>query len=191
MLRTALIVLLFGLAPQIHTVAADSSPIGSTPNAPGHVLPPWIRQTLDTATQGGRYRLDDLLSFDAHHGRIIVRLTIPSELAAQATQEREHGGVVRFSVAGDPGIWTLQFAAPRPSRPWMTVLTCYDMDSTATFCCYSLAVRDGATSFKGCDFAVPGGRGRSNFSFTQFDSRANSRGCCRPMSRRKQRRRRP
>lgn len=172
MRRGTSIIFIICVALQLQAIAAESSPIGSSANASGHVLPPWIRRTIDTAAQAGQYRLDDLVSYDAHHGRIIVRLTIPSELAALATQEREHGGVVRFSIVGDPGIWTLQFAEPRPSRPWMTVLTCYDTDPAAPFCCFALTVRDGAVSIKGFDFAAPGGKGRNNYAFTQFDSGA-------------------
>ncbi len=172
MLRIALVTLLFGVGSAGTLTTAASPLTGSTTEHSGHVLPPWIRRTLDTAAQAGQYRLDDLVSYDVHHGRILVRLTIPSELAALATHEREHGGVVRFTVAGDPGIWTLQFAEPRPSRPWMTVLTCYDTDAAAPFCCFALTVRDGAISMKGFDFAAPGGRGRNNYAFTQFDSGA-------------------
>lgn len=171
-LRAVFIILLVGMALLDSVADAEPAPLGPTLPGAGHVLPPWIRRTLDTAAVGGRYRLDDLVSYDARHGRIFVRLTIPSELASRATQERERGGLVRFSVDGDPGIWTLQFAEPRPSRPWMTVITCYDTDPNAPFCCFALALREGAMSVKGCDFAAPGGRGRNNFSFTQFDSRA-------------------
>ncbi len=132
----------------------------------GHILPPWVKRMLEVAQVGGRYRLEDLVHFEGSHGRIQARITQPADLAELANTAAVRNGVVRFTVEGDPGIWTLQVIPRRASRgDDETILTCYDAGSRGTFACFSLAVGNGVTSFKACDFAAPGGRGRYNICF--------------------------